>query len=255
MAGFDRGERRSVSARINVLHLYPDNMNLYGDRGNVLTLLQRARWRGIEANLIRRELGEPIDWAVVDLVFMGGGEDSHQSRIAEDFLSIGQELAPKLANGLPMLAICGAYQLLGRYYKTADGEELPGLGFLDVWTEAGGDRAIGDVVTESSLPIHPPTLVGFENHGGRTFLDGGTQPLGTVSLGRGNNGRDKSEGAVKAHVIGTYLHGSLLPKNPHLADLLLSWALTQQGESPLIDPLCNDEEIAAHRTILARVRK
>lgn len=240
--------------RINILHLYPEHMNLYGDRGNVLALLQRARWRDISATVIPREVGEPIPWDDVDLVFMGGGEDSHQSRIADDFLNLKDALPSRLKAGLPMLAICGAYQLLGQYYKTADGQKLPGLGYLDVWTEPGPSRAIGDVVTETSLGISPSSLVGFENHGGRTFLGPSSGPLGRVTLGQGNNGEDMTEGAVQDHVIGTYLHGSLLPKNPHLADLLLRWALAYRGFTAPLEPLGESEEMAAHEAILARSR-
>lgn len=241
--------------RFNILHLYPEHMNLYGDRGNVLALSQRARWRDIPAAIISREAGEPLDWDAVDMVFMGGGEDTHQSRIADDFLTIGPGLTARMADGLPMLAICGAYQLMGQYYVTAGGQKLPGVGFLDVWTEPGDDRAIGDVVTETPLPIEPASLVGFENHGGRTYLGDDAEPLGLVKLGQGNNGTDGTEGAVRSRVIGTYLHGSLLPKNPHLADLLLSWALAYQGVDEPLEPLAADEEMAAHQTILARSRK
>jgi len=238
--------------RLRILHLYPDHMNLYGDRGNVLVLGQRARWRGMESDVVSREVGEPIDWDGVDLVFMGGGEDTHQAHIANDFLELGPELSHRLQDGLPMLAICGGYQLLGQYYKTLDGRELPGVGFLDVRTEPGKERMIGDVVTETDLPIDPKTLVGFENHGGRTFLGSGARPLGRVKLGRGNNGSDGTEGAWQSHVIGTYLHGSLLPKNPHLADLLISWALAPQGLGTDLMLLNEDEEMAAHQTILQR---
>ncbi len=244
----------SDEKRFNILHLYPEHMNLYGDRGNVLALTQRARWRHIPSEVMVREIGEPIDWEAVDMVFMGGGEDTHQARIAEDFLKIGPELASRLRDGLPMLAICGAYQLLGQYYKTAEGRELPGVGFLDVWTEPGTTRAIGDVVTQTSLPIVPESLVGFENHGGRTFLGEGARPLGQVALGQGNNGQDGTEGALQDRVIGTYLHGSLLPKNPHLADLLLKWSLERRGVTDSLEPLEEEEEMAAHQTIVARSR-
>lgn len=244
-----------MTGRLNILHLFSDSMNLYGDRGNVLVLAQRARWRGINTTVISHEMGQPIDWAVIDLVFMGGGEDTHQSRIAEDFLAMGVELCTRLKDGLPMLAICGAYQLLGNYYKTQDGKELPGLGFFDVWTEPGKNRAIGDVVTETTLALTPSTLVGFENHSGRTYLGEGAIPLGKVIRGQGNNGVDGTEGAMQVRVLGSYLHGSLLPKNPHLADLLVSWALDWQGVSIPLSPLGGDEEMAAHQTILARVRK
>ena len=244
-----------MQGRFNILHLYPDHMNLYGDRGNVLALSKRAQWRNIATTITRREAGEDVSWDTVDFVFMGGGEDSHQSRIADDLLSLGDELLPRLVDGLPMLAICGAYQLLGQYYKTASGEKLPGLGFLDVWTEPGEDRAIGDVVTETLLPIQPASLVGFENHGGRTYLGPQAKPLGRIRLGRGNNGTDGTEGALQGRVVGTYLHGSLLPKNPHLADLLLSWALERQGLSEPLEYLAIDEEMRAHQAIVARSGK
>lgn len=240
--------------RLNILHLYPEQMNLYGDRGNVLALSQRARWREIPSAIVTREVGEPIDWDMVDLVFMGGGEDTHQSLIAADFVEMAPELVARLQDGMPMLAICGAFQLLGRSYQAADGRELPGIGFLDAYTKAGTKRAIGDVVVQTTLDIKPRTLVGFENHGGRTYLGAATQRLGVVQLGQGNNGVDQSEGAVQDHVIGTYLHGSLLPKNPHLADLLLSWALAYRGFDDLLEPLPSHEEMAAHQVVLARRR-
>lgn len=240
--------------RLNILHLYPENMNLYGDRGNVLALAQRARWRGIPGRIVNREVGQPVDWHDVDLVFMGGGEDTHQARIADDFLELGAELAARLRAGLPMLAICGAYQLLGRYYETADRTQLPGLNYLDVWTEAGDTRAIGDVVAYTDLPIEPRSLVGFENHGGRTFLGSAAHPLGHVTLGQGNNGQDRSEGSVQDRVVATYLHGSLLPKNPHLTDLLILWALQNRGVDEPLEPLTADEELSAHQTILSRAR-
>lgn len=238
--------------RIHILHLYPEHMNLYGDRGNVLALTQRARWRGVPVQVLYRGVGEFVDWDNVDLVFMGGGEDTHQERIADDFLTMGPELNEKLLEGLPMLAICGGYQLLGRYYQTAEGNKLPGIGFLDIWTESGQGRAIGDVVIDTDLPITPTSVVGFENHGGRTFLGKEARALGHVRLGQGNNGEDGTEGAVQNHVIGTYLHGSLLPKNPHLADLLLSWSLMRGGSSEALQLLKTEEEMAAHQTIVAR---
>lgn len=237
---------------ITLLHLYPDQMNLYGDRGNVLALTQRALWRGIEVKVVAGKMGEPIDWEAVDLVFLGGGEDAHQARIAQDFLARRHELLGHLEAGLPMLAICGGYQLLGHYYRAANGDELPGLGFLDVITEAGATRAIGDVVCETDLPIAPATLVGFENHGGLTYLGPSATPLARIRRGQGNNGQDLTEGAVRSHTIGTYLHGSLLPKNPHLADLLLSWALARRGMAEPLSPLNADEELAAHRAIVER---
>jgi len=238
---------------LRIGHLYPDEMNLYGDRGNVLTLVRRIVWWGLAVEVEPIDRGRVVDWDRFALVFMGGGEDSHQVHIAEDFLQRGPDLLPRLERGLPMLAICGAYQLLGREYVTGDGRHLPGIGFLDVRTESGGRRQIGDVVGEiQGLALTPSTVVGFENHGGMTSLGPEARPLAQVGLGSGNNGADGTEGAVKAHVIGTYLHGSLLPKNPHLADLLIGWALRYMGRSTPIDPLDDVWEMRAHQVMVER---
>lgn len=238
---------------LTLAHLYPQHMNLYGDRGNVLALQYRAVHRGWGFHVVDVDLGDAVDWKTVDLIFMGGGEDTHQARIYEDFLRRGPELQALLDEGVPMLAVCGAYQLLGHHYRTADGAVLQGLGYLDITTEAGPSRAIGDVVCETTLPVTPMTLVGFENHGGRTFLGPEGTPLGTVRVGKGNNGTDGSEGAVKNHTLGTYLHGSLLPKNPQVTDLLLQWAANRQtgGPTPL-PPLDSTREMAAHDVIVKR---
>ncbi|MBX5466437.1 MAG: glutamine amidotransferase [Firmicutes bacterium] len=241
-------------------HLYPDHMNLYGDRGNVIALVRRAQWRGIDLRVIAIDVGQPVAFDQLDLLFMGGGEDRDQARVAKDFLERGLVLRPYLEAGLPMLAVCGAYQLLGAYYVTADGQRLPGLGFLPVHTVAGARRSIGNVVAEIRPHAEwPPglagsTLVGFENHAGQTFLEPGALPLAHVLTGSGNNGQDGTEGAVRQHVIGTYLHGSLLPKNPHLADCLLAWAAARKGwqlDSALDDRL----EWSAHRALLRRFHK
>jgi CobQ-like glutamine amidotransferase family enzyme len=238
--------------RFRLAHLYPHHMNLYGDRGNVLTLRRRLEWRGFTAEVIPVGPGVPLAWAEVDLVFLGGGEDRHQSMIADDLLKRGPELRAALADGLVLLAICGGFQLLGHRYVTGDGASLPGVGWFDAETRAGQVRSIGNVVVQSTLSIEPPTLVGFENHGGQTYLGPGQEPLGTVVVGRGNNGEDRSEGAVKAHALGTYLHGSLLPKNPHLADLLLAWALERRTGRRDLEPLDDTWELSAHRTVAMR---
>ncbi len=236
-------------------HLYPQRMNLYGDRGNVLALQYRAAKRGLNFRVVDLEIGEGVDWREVDMVFMGGGEDSHQAMIYEDFLERKSGLSEALSDGLPMLAVCGAYQLLGHEYVTADGHKLEGIGYLNITTRPGGKRAIGDVVCESTLSVNPKTLVGFENHGGQTFLGEGATPLARVRLGHGNNGEDGTEGAVQGHTIGTYLHGSLLPKNPQLTDLLIFWAVTRrEGDDALIAPLDASWELAAHDVILKRVK-
>lgn len=238
---------------LTLAYLYPQHMNLYGDRGNVLALQYRSLKRGIAFHIIEIEIGQSVDWPHVDLVFMGGGEDAHQAKIYEDFFSRKDALSDALSLGLPMLAVCGAYQLLGHEYRTADGQTLPGIGYIDVVTNASNRRLIGDVVCESDLPLNPKTLVGFENHGGRTFLGERAQPLARVQLGHGNNGEDGTEGAVQGHVIGTYLHGSLLPKNPHLTDLLLTWALQwRTGTSWDLPALDSSWEMAAHEVIAKR---
>jgi CobQ-like glutamine amidotransferase family enzyme len=230
--------------------LYPDLMNIYGDRGNIVTLLQRARWRGLDARVL--ELGKGVTAGIdgVDVFFFGGGQDREQALVYDDLLETkAVHLAAAVAGGAAVLAVCGGYQLLGHYYETATGDHLPGIGLLDVRTEAGGQRCIGDVVVEAdeSLGLRPPTLVGFENHSGRTFLGEGARPLGRVVRGGGNNGADGTEGMVSGSTFGTYLHGSLLPKNPHLADLIIGRALARR-----LEPLDDGLELAAHQRIVDR---
>jgi len=239
-----------TSDRLTIGWLYSDLMNIYGDRGNILTLLNRARWRGLEARVL--ELGKGVTRGIreVDVFFFGGGQDKEQALVYDDLLeNKAVHLAQAVEDGAAVLAVCGGYQLLGHYYDTAQGERFPGIGLLDVRTEPGKVRCIGDVVVEPdpALGLEPPTLVGFENHSGRTFLGEKAGPLGRVVRGCGNNGQDGTEGAVAGNLFGTYLHGSLLPKNPHLADLILQRALRRRLE-PLDDAL----ELAAHQRIKDR---
>lgn len=241
---------------IRIGHLYPRDMNLYGDRGNVLALCQRLAWRGIQAEVVPIEVGSAVDWDDLALLFMGGGEDAHQVHIAEDFLQRGEAILPRLERGLPMLAICGAYQLLGREYVTTDNRHVPGLGFLDVHTEAGSSRMIGNVASTVTAPaLGMQTLVGFENHAGKTYLGPSAVALAEVQTGSGNNGSDRTEGVVRGHVVGSYLHGSLLPKNPNLADCLLTWALEyiRHGEGSELSLLDDDWEDMAHAAALQRI--
>jgi CobQ-like glutamine amidotransferase family enzyme len=236
--------------RLAIGWLYPDLMNIYGDRGNILTLLQRARWRGLDARVV--ELGKGVHQGIadVDVFFFGGGQDKEQALVYDDLLETkAVPLAEAVHQGAAVLAVCGGYQLFGHYYQTAEGERLPGIGMLDVRTEAGGVRCIGDVVIDPNpgLGLDPPSLVGFENHSGRTFLGEGARPLGRVLRGRGNNGEDGTEGAVSGNLFGTYLHGSLLPKNPHLADLIVERALGRR-----LAPLDSSLELAAHHRIRER---
>jgi len=217
-------------ALINIYHLYPEHLNLYGDRGNMLALSRRANWHGIEANIIPVEPGTLINFSNCDLLFMGGGQDSDQKLVAEDLKGRSSEIRKAIEEGMTIFAVCGSYQLLGHYYKTTLEEKIGGLEIIDLYTEAGSKRMIGNAVISCTLWDQPRTLVGFENHAGKTFLGPAMQPLGKVITGYGNNGVDKTEGAVYKNVIGTYLHGSLLPKNPWLTDYLLQKALSYRGQ-------------------------
>ncbi|HSS60469.1 MAG TPA: hypothetical protein VLK30_03310 [Candidatus Limnocylindrales bacterium] len=243
--------------RFTIGWLYADLMNIYGDRGNILTLLKRAEWRGFDARVI--ELGRgpaPQHMEDIDVFFFGGGQDREQALIYDDLKEHKQESLEKAINdGAQILAVCGGYQLLGHYYQTADGERFDGIGMLDVKTEAGKKRFIGDVVVQTNIAgLTPDTLVGFENHSGRTFLGEKAKPLGNVLMGRGNNGSDKTEGAVQQNIIGSYLHGSLLPKNPQLADHLIGQALRRRGDGAL-SHLDDAAELAAHGWILQRAQR
>jgi CobQ-like glutamine amidotransferase family enzyme len=245
-----------VSVKFNVGWLYPDLMNIYGDRGNILTLLKRAEWHGLEPKLVEIGRGPASEMQEVDVFFFGGGQDREQALIYDDLREHKQDgLQRAVEGGAQILAVCGGYQLLGHYYQTADGERFDGIGMLDVRTDAGKKRYIGDVVVQTSIKdLAPDTLVGFENHSGRTFLGPAAKPLGRVLMGKGNNGSDKTEGAVQGSIIGTYLHGSLLPKNPHLADYVIGKALTRRGGGAL-SPLDDSEELSAHGLILQRAQR
>src|SRR5438477_7312973 len=236
--------------------LYPDLMNIYGDRGNILTLLKRAEWRDFEARLIELGRGTTNRMEDVDVFFFGGGQDREQALVYEDLLEHKQPpLERAVQAGAAVLAVCGGYQLLGHYYQTADGERFDGIGLIDVRTEAGKKRFIGDVVVQADLEnLSPSTLVGFENHSGRTFLGRDAKPLGKVLFGKGNNGSDRREGCVQGGIIGTYLHGSLLPKNPHLADHLIAAALKRRGAG-VLSQLDDSAELAAHGWILQRAQR
>ncbi len=235
--------------------LYPDLMNIYGDRGNILTLLKRAEWRGFETKLVELGRGTTNQMDEVDVFFFGGGQDREQALVYEDLLEFKQPpLEQAVSDGAMVLAVCGGYQLLGHYYQTAEGEKFPGIGMIDVRTEAGKKRFIGDVVVDTDIEtLTPKTLVGFENHSGRTYLGPKARPLGKARLGYGNNGSDGMEGCLQGTVLGTYLHGSLLPKNPHLADYLIRNALIRRGVDEL-SPLDDSVELAAHERILLRAQ-
>jgi CobQ-like glutamine amidotransferase family enzyme len=240
---------------LSICHLYPDLLNLYGDRGNLMTLAHRARWREIDVRIEERRLGDVVDPAAYDLYFIGGGED-RQQRLAADDLRIvkGTALRDAAGSGAVVLAVCGGYQLLGHYYRPSAGEDLVGLGLLDLTTEHPGPaarRLIGNIVIRS-LHLGGATLVGFENHGGRTRLGPRASALGEVVVGFGNNGEDRTEGAVEGTVYGTYLHGPLLPKNPRFADHLIRSALRRRHGQVDLAPLDDALEATAHDAAIVR---
>lgn len=243
--------------KMKICHLYPDLLDLYGDRGNIMALSVRSQWRGIESEVQKVSLGEPLDFQTLDILFIGGGSDREQSILVEDLMKREQELRAAIKDGLVVLAICGGYQLLGQYYQITDGTRIPGLGILDLWTIAGPKRLIGNVVVDCAGRQFPlstlSTLVGFENHSGKTFLGPGLQPLGKVLHGNGNNGENGGEGVRYKNVFGTYLHGPLLPKNPHFADLLLELALARRGISEPLSLLDDQLEEMAHQTVVERI--
>ncbi len=223
-----------------IAHLYPAEMNIYGDRGNVLTLRRRLEWRGYEVEMRPVEVGDKFDFTTADLVFGGGGQDRGQLVIGADLLKRGDNLRQAAEAGVVMLTICGTYQLFGRGFKTADGQKIPGIGIFDAATAASQHRMIGNITIESPWG----QLVGFENHSGETRLEAGQASLGRVTKGYGNNYHDRQEGAVKNNVYGTYLHGPILPKNPALADHLILTALKRRGINEL-KPLDDSLELQA----------
>lgn len=236
------------SLRLRVAHLYPDVMNIYGDRGNAIALRYRCEARGIVCAVVDVRAGEPFDATTFDIILIGGGQDREQRRIAGDLVAKGPAIRAAVDDGQPVLAVCGGFQLFGHRYVDHDGSEIPGIGVFDMETRHPGPRAhrcIGDVIVETDLG----EVVGFENHGGRTYLAESQQPFGTIVRGRGNNATDGTEGARRQNAIGTYLHGSLLPKNPALADQLILTALRRRyGDHVDVPPLDDRTELAAHRS-------
>ena len=244
---------------VRLWHLYPREMNIYADRGNIAVLSQRLRRRGLDLTLQEGGPGAALPGDGMDLVYLGGGQDRDQLNVAADLAATkAADLRALLGGGAVGLFVCGGYQLAGHRYRTAGGEVVEGLGVLDIETTAGADRLIGDIVLDSDLGPGPGPhrLVGYENHAGRTSLGAGARALGRVIEGHGNNGRDRTEGAVANRTVGTYLHGPLLPKNPWLADLLLGWALEHRyGRRFDLEPLEDTLEQAAHSAALARANR
>jgi lipid II isoglutaminyl synthase (glutamine-hydrolysing) len=242
---------------VRICHLYPSLLSVAGDRGNLFTLIQRCAWRGIGYTVTEADVGEVPDFSRADVILLHGGQDREMTAAASDLEAKSGPLREAIEGGAVVLAICAGYQLLGRYYAPAKGPVLPGLGVLDVVTRGGPERFIGHVAMQCDLgSAGRGTITGFENHSGRTYLGDGVKPLGRVAAGAGNNGEDGTEGARYREVYATYLHGPVLPKNPWLADHLLSRALAHRYPDigPLA-PLSDDAEAQAHFAALRLTRR
>lgn len=238
--------------KITIGHLYPDLLNLYGDRGNIQCLMKRCQWRGIEAETIAFEISDTIDFSKLDIVLLGGGSDREQMLVCSKLREIRQDFKEYVEQDGVVIAICGGYQLLGNYYDTDQGK-IEGLELADMYTEQGEGRLISNIVLQSDLFDMP--IVGFENHGGRTYINN-NKPLGKVLYGSGNDGKSGYEGIVYKNVIGTYLHGPLLPKNPQLADWLIQRALERKYEKKVnLEPLDDSQEKEANAYVYHRFVK
>ncbi|AEG60107.1 type 1 glutamine amidotransferase [Desulforamulus ruminis] len=239
---------------LKICHLYPDLLNLYGDRGNVIAFVQRCRWRGIAVEVMEINIGEPVDFSEVDFLFLGGGSDREQTLMAQDLMTRKEGLQAAIENDLVVLAICGGYQMLGQYYLTQEGQEIPGLGLLNLYTRAGTKRLIGNAVIEMMIHGERVQVAGFENHSGQTFINE-LESLGKVLSGYGNNGQDGTEGARYKNVFCSYLHGPLLPKNSRLTDLFIGLALARRGLDNRLTPLNDELEQMAAGVITKRLLK
>ena len=236
---------------LRICHLYPDVLNLYGDRGNILCLRRRLEWRGIGCEVTELPIGHNAKLTDFDMFFIGGGQDFEQEVLLDDLWRYkAADLKSAISDGKTFLCICGGYQMMGNYYETADGAKCDYLGAVDFFTVGSRDRMIGNY----AFRVGDSVVVGFENHGGRTRLGNGVQPLGTVISGYGNNGEDGTEGVRHLNLFGTYSHGPVLPKNPEFADLLLRTALERKyGSSDMLVPLADKAEKAAHDAVLHKV--
>ena len=255
---------------LNICHLYPDLMDTYGDMGNIITIRKRCEWRGIKTTITSVSVNESLNTHDFDFYFFGGGQDKAQEIVAKDLHNIAQHLRKSIDKGAVLLSICGGYQLLQNYFKTKDGKKLEGLGIFDAHTVGSHDRMIQNLLIKINSDLQSEiksnysaikqfnnltmNLVGFENHSGKTYLGKNTKPLGTVIKGAGNNGEDKTEGAIFKNAFGCYLHGSLLPKNPHFADFLISKALERRYGIVKLKPLDDTIEWQAHKQAILRIK-
>ena len=240
-----------MERKITIGHLYPDLLNLYGDRGNIACLMQRCLWRGIEAETIEFELNDEIDFTKLDIVLLGGGSDREQMIVCRKLKEIQKDFKAYVEDNGVVIAVCGGYQLLGNYYKTDEGM-IEGLELVDLYTEQEEGRLIDNIVLQSDLVDMP--VVGFENHGGRTYI-GESKPFGKVLYGSGNDGKSGYEGVVYKNVIGTYLHGPLLPKNTQICDWLIARALERKYGDGELSPLDDSQEKEANDYIYNRFVK
>ena len=240
---------------IKICHLYPDVLNLYGDRGNIMTLVNRLKWRGIDVSVDRVPIGESVQLARYDLIFIGGGQDFEQELLLDD-LHKGKDAQIRSAveDGAVFLTICGGYQMLGEYYETCEGVKCSFIGAIDLHTIGGRQRMTGNCKFLCESSAGGSTVVGFENHSGKTYLGSGIKPLGKVLVGHGNNGSDGTEGVHYKNVFGTYSHGPVLPKNPAFCDHLLATALERKYGTGELAPLDDSTELAAHDAMCAKLQ-
>lgn len=265
----------TINHQLTIGWLYPELMSTYGDRGNIITLQKRCQWRGISVKVQRLDVGfDHKLLAMCHLLFIGGAQDRQQKIVEKDMREKITALSKAIEDGVPGLYVCGAYQFLGKYYKEADGTKLDGLGIFDLYTENPGPekpRLIGNIIATvnskwSMANGKEPTinhklstinsLVGFENHGGRTYLGKDIKPLATVTKGYGNNGMDGAEGAVYKNSFGTYMHGPLLPKNPHFADMLIQLALEKKYDKEVeLQQLDDSLELQTHTAVIKKIQE
>jgi len=231
---------------LRICYLYPNLMNTYGDQGNVMALVQRLRWRGIKSTVTNVSLHDKLPVQPFDIYLIGGGQDNAQAAIAADLITKATALKAAIDEGAVLLAVCGGYQLLGNTYVDPTGREVSGVGLFDVVTKAGQRRMVGNLLVTATAVVPGAQLVGFENHAGQTILGPTAIPFATVTSGFGNNGEDATEGVVYKNAIGTYLHGSVLPNNPKLADRLLALALERRYDKVELKPL---DDTLAHKTV------
>ena len=240
----------SSTSTLRIAHLYPELLNLYGDSGNILVLRKRMEWRGIRCEVQEVHLDDHPSFADVDIAFIGGGSDREQRIVCDRLLSVRNELAAFVEDGGVLGAVCGGYQLLGHSYLMGD-EEVRGLSLVDLYTDRGSPRLIGNIAVQSRISAQP--VVGYENHGGRTHLGSGVEPMGRVLHGHGNDGVSGEEGCLYKNVVGTYVHGPLLPKNPGVADYLIARAMERRYATPELESLDDAMELAANKAMFDRL--